>query len=221
MKAKHKKTSERNATAHKCRGRGNQCMKEGDFVAAIEHYDEGLEYKRDCKALWTNKALAEIKVFRWHDAIASCNKVIEYSEIFEDGFTKSADACFKAFVRRATALRALHKWDEALEDLEDALKLFPKDREARSLYEKTKLAIEEAKNAKQLQEAGEDKPAKASSEGTESTETSGTHGQSTSPPVASDVTNVRSDGSVRVEIEESDEEDEAVPAASAESLAGL
>merc|ERR1719171_2243455 len=144
MKAKHKKTSERNATAHKCRERGNQCMKEGDFVGAIENYEEGLEYRRDLKAIWTNKALAEIKVFRWHDAITSCNKVIEYSEIFEDGFTRSADACFKAFTRRATALRALHKWDEALEDLEDALNLFPKDKEARDLEGKTRAAVDEA-----------------------------------------------------------------------------
>merc|ERR1719334_2011751 len=127
-------------------------MKEGDYVGAIEHYDEGLEYKRDSKALWTNKALAELKVFRWHDAIASCNKVIEYSEIFEEGFTRSADACFKAFTRRAQALRALHKWDEALQDLEDALKLFPKDKEARDLRDKTKAAFEEAAKAKDLQE---------------------------------------------------------------------
>merc|ERR1719478_50371 len=136
MKAKHKKTCERAQTANKCRERGNECMKEGDFVGAIEHYDEGLEYRRDIKALWTNKALAEIKVFRWHDAIASCNKVIEYAEIFEDGFKKSADACFKAFMRRGTALRGLQKWDEALEDFEDALKLFPKDQEAKTLYDK-------------------------------------------------------------------------------------
>lgn len=39
-------------------------MSEGDYVGAIENYDEGLEYRRDCKALWTNKALAELKVFR-------------------------------------------------------------------------------------------------------------------------------------------------------------
>jgi len=148
IKAKHKKTSERYLTANRCKERGNQFMKEGDFVGAIEHYEEALEYRRDLKAIWTNKALAEIKVFRWHDAIASCNKVIEYSEIFEDGFTKSADACFKAFMRRATALRALHKWEEALEDLEDALKLFPKDKDALSLLEKTKLAIKEAEQAK-------------------------------------------------------------------------
>merc|ERR1719321_1346375 len=140
IKSRHKKLADKAITAGKCKERGNQCMKEGDFVGAIEHYEEGLEYRRDIKAIWTNKALAEIKVFRWHDAIASCNKVIEYAEIFEDGFTKNADACFKAFVRRATALRALQKWEEALEDIEDALKLFPKDREARDLYSKTKLA---------------------------------------------------------------------------------
>jgi len=122
-------------------------MKEGDFLGAIENYEEGLEYRRDDKALWTNKALAELKIFRWHDAITSCNKVIEYSEIFEDGFTKSADACFKAFTRRAQALRALHRWEDAVADLEDAVKLFPKDREAQDLLVKTKSAREEAKAA--------------------------------------------------------------------------
>lgn len=144
MKARNKKQLERSKTSRKCRERGNICMRDGDFVGAIESYEEGLEYRRDDKALWTNKALAETKMYRWHDAIASCNKVIEYSEIFEDGFTKSADACFKAFTRRAIALRALHRWDEAVEDLKDAAKLFPKDKEARDLLEKTKAASEEA-----------------------------------------------------------------------------
>lgn len=160
LKARHKKGSERAKTAEKCRLRGNQCMAEGDFTGAIEHYEEGLEYKRDSKVLWTNKALAEVKVFRWHDAIASCNKVIEYSEIFEGGFTKSADSCFKAFIRRALALRALHKWEEALMDIEDALKLLPKDREARDLYEKTTAAAEEARRVRALVEKGTDKETK-------------------------------------------------------------
>merc|ERR1711972_523068 len=57
MKQRNKKQSERTQTANKCRDRGNQCMKEGDFVGAIENYEEGLEYRRDMKALWTNKAL--------------------------------------------------------------------------------------------------------------------------------------------------------------------
>ena len=39
---------------------------------------------------------------------------------------KSADANFKAFTRRAQALRGLHRWDDALNDLEDALAICPR-----------------------------------------------------------------------------------------------
>lgn len=201
LKQRRKKGVEKAFTAEKCRERGNQCMKDGDYVGAIENYDEGLEYKRDSKALWTNKALAELKVFRWRDAINSCNKVIEYAEIFEDGFTKSADSCFKAFMRRAAALRALHKWSEALLDLEDALKLFPKDKEAHDLYEKTKAACDEERQVKSQQEQQEDQELPREP-----------------APVAT--------GPVRVEIEESEDEEEeealrAVPRVHANSLGGL
>lgn len=220
MKARHKKTFERNRTADKCRERGNQCMKENDFVGAIEHYEDGLSYRRDTKAIWTNKALAELKVFRWHDAIASCNKVIEYAEIFEDGFTKSADACFKAFMRRAAALRALQKWDEALEDLEDAVKIFPKDKEARNLCEKTRAAAEEAKRAKHLQETD----GNASDRGESPSATAG-YAEDAAPEAPEAVSppesQVQSNGPVRVEIEESDEEDDIPQEANPDSLAGL
>ena len=47
IKQRHKKQSEKAITAEKCRQRGNQCMKEGDFVGAIEHYDEGLGQKNN------------------------------------------------------------------------------------------------------------------------------------------------------------------------------
>eukprot|EP00421_Protoceratium_reticulatum_P021651 CAMPEP_0168388320 /NCGR_PEP_ID=MMETSP0228-20121227/16392_1 /TAXON_ID=133427 /ORGANISM="Protoceratium reticulatum, Strain CCCM 535 (=CCMP 1889)" /LENGTH=988 /DNA_ID=CAMNT_0008401567 /DNA_START=24 /DNA_END=2990 /DNA_ORIENTATION=+ len=195
MKSRRKKAVDRAGTAEKFRQRGNRCMRESDFVGAIEQYEEGLEYRRDCKALWTNKALAELKVFRWRDAIESCNKVIEYAEIFEDGFDKSADACFKAFMRRATALRALHMWSEAVADLEEALQLFPSDKEARDMLEKTRAADKEALGLRDgaTVAAG---PASAS------------------PP-----------GPVRVEIEESEDEEDAdalrAAPAHAGSLAGL
>eukprot|EP00435_Cladocopium_sp_Y103_P072466 s448_g40.t1 len=188
LKDRKKKQFDKAKTAEKCRQRGNQCMTEGDYVGAIEHYDEGLEYRRDSKALWTNKALAELKVFRWHDAIASCNKVIEYSEIFEDGFKKSEDANFKAFTRRAQALRGLHRWEDALNDLEDALSIFPRNKEALDLLEKTKQACEDAKKARGIEavEAAEAVAAEAS------------------PDVSAE--------GVRVEIEESDEETPATEA---------
>jgi len=208
MKQKQKKTSERTQTANKCRERGNQCMKESDFIGAIEHYEEALEYSRSMKAVYTNKALAQIKIFRYHDAIASCNKVIEYAEIFEDGFTKSPDACFKAFIRRATALRALQKWDEALEDIEDALKICPKDKDALTLYEKTKTACDESKAVQEQQTAPpatDDAPEPA--------------GEPASASPAEP--EVKSEGPVRVEIEESDEEEDVVSAPNPESLGSM
>jgi len=39
---------------------------------------------------------------------------------------KSEDANFKAFTRRAQALRGLHRWEDALNDLEDALSIYPR-----------------------------------------------------------------------------------------------
>mmetsp|Transcript_13849 Transcript_13849/g.30537 ORF Transcript_13849/g.30537 Transcript_13849/m.30537 type:complete len:1088 (-) Transcript_13849:137-3400(-) len=202
IKERHRKADEKAKTAERCRERGNQCMKDGDFVGAIEHYDEGLEYKRDNKSLWTNKALAELKVFRWHDAIASCNKVIEYSEIFEDGFNKSADACFKAFMRRAAALRALHRWAEAVEDLQDALKIFPKDKDAKDLLEKTQLALQESKKAEEI---GDEAPIK----------------EAPKPDTTVEIEEVP-EGPVRVEIEEeSSDEEEEVPKAAGRANSAL
>ncbi|CAJ1395632.1 unnamed protein product [Effrenium voratum] len=185
LKERKRKQSEKNLTAERCRQRGNQCMKEGDYVGAIENYEEGLEYRRDCKALWTNKALAEVKVFRWHDAIGSCNKVIEYAEIFEEGFAKSADACFKAFTRRATALRGLHKWEDALNDLEDALTIFPKNKEAQDLLEKTKLACQQARNGETCEDRRqeeEDGPVRVEIEESDESEAEGPEAESIDAP---------------------------------------
>merc|ERR1719421_1974394 len=143
IKERNKKRRDKALTAERFREKGNLCMKEHDYVGAIENYEEGLEYWKDNKALWNNKALAELKVYRYADAVASASRTLEIAEIFEDGFTKSKDACFKAFLRRATGLRGLQKWSEALADLKDALELEPKDKEARALHAKTKDAVEE------------------------------------------------------------------------------
>lgn len=223
MHDRKKKSVEKQRTSNKCRERGNESMKSGDFTCAIDHYAEGLEYTRADKKLWTNKALAEIKVFRWHDAVASCNKVIEYSEIFEEGFTKSRDSCFKAFTRRATALRALHRWDEALEDLDDALKLFPKDKDALNLRRKTQVAVEEHKQAQRLQEQSpsanksqtEEPPVdeKPTPDGIAAAKMPA---QAEHPPIPkTSAPQLRPDGSVRIEIEESDGESEQEEAARA------
>lgn len=150
MKQRNNKRVERAKTGERCKQRGNEAMAEGDYVGAIEHYEEGLEFDRGKKQLWTNKALAEIKCYRYRDAVASCSKVLEYIEIFEEGFKRSPDLAFKALTRRATALRGIQKWSEALEDLKEALDIYPKNKEARTLYEKTRAARNEAVRARQM-----------------------------------------------------------------------
>jgi hypothetical protein len=48
---------------------------------------------------------------KYRKAINDCTKVIEYAEIFEDGFTTSRESCFKAFIRRATALKERKEYE--------------------------------------------------------------------------------------------------------------
>jgi hypothetical protein len=73
---RNKKRQGRVNTALKCKERGNTLLAAGDYVGAINEYVDGLGYARDMKALWTNKALAEIKIGRFDAAIGSCSKVM-------------------------------------------------------------------------------------------------------------------------------------------------
>jgi len=204
MKQRNSKRTERMKTAERCNQRGNDAMKEADYIGAVEHYEEGLEFDRSKKKLWTNKALAEIKCYRYRDAVASCSKVLEYIGIFEEGFKRSPDLSFKALTRRATALRGLQKWSEALEDLKDALQIdgYQKNKEACLLYEKTKAARDEAVRARQLQYREQEKQEGADElyELDSETSTAVDADEKTSQPT----------GPIRVEIEESSDEEQEV-----------
>jgi tetratricopeptide (TPR) repeat protein len=120
-RAKKRKLDRINAESWK--NKGNDAMKNQDFKKAVEYYSEGLDiikvrlflYKKikclylnyilikyflflkDIKPLWTNRALAYIKLRKFKKAIDDCTRVIEYAECFEDGFEKSRDFCFKVF----------------------------------------------------------------------------------------------------------------------------
>jgi len=66
-------------------------------------YTFGLDYCKDMKALWTNRALAYIKLGKFKKAIRDCTRILEYCEVFEDGYTKSSNFTFKAWMRKAFA----------------------------------------------------------------------------------------------------------------------
>lgn len=108
-------------------------MKEGDFEKAVLWYSEALDLVKDNMSLWTNRALAWIKLKYFKKAIKDCSRVLEYCECFEDGYEKSRDSCFKAFIRRSLANKERKNIREAKEDIEQALKLFPQDKDALNL----------------------------------------------------------------------------------------
>ena len=70
-------------------------MAKQDYKEAAELYSKGLDAFKDIKALWTNRALAYIKLKKYAKAIEDCTRVLDYCECFEEGYTKSADSAFK------------------------------------------------------------------------------------------------------------------------------
>ena len=79
--------------------------------------------------------------------IDDCTRLIEYNEVFNDGFTKERDLCFKGFMRRCQALRGLKDFELALKDLEEAGKLYPEDKDVEKLR---KLTLEDMELEKRI-----------------------------------------------------------------------
>ena len=102
-------------------------MREGDYKLASEHYTLALEHLRDIKSIYTNRALAYIKLRKFKKAEEDCTRVVDYIECFEKGFTESPDLAFKALARRALARKELNRLDAAAADIRQALLLFPAD----------------------------------------------------------------------------------------------
>jgi len=61
--------------------------------------------------------------------IDDATRILEYCEVFHDGFTRERDLCYKAFMRRAQAFRGQKDYELALKDLESAGVLFPEDKD--------------------------------------------------------------------------------------------
>lgn len=79
----------------------NKFMQEKNYEKAIEKYSEAMDIKKDFKILYTNRALAYIKVEKYEEAMKDCTKLLDFVECFENGYMKSKNVTFKAFLRRA------------------------------------------------------------------------------------------------------------------------
>ena len=103
--------------------KGNEALKKGLYKSAKHHYTEAMEHKKDLMPLYTNRALAALKLEEPQLAIDDCSRVLEYCEVFDDGYTKQADICYKAFMRRGQALKFQKDFKLAHEDFLEAKKL--------------------------------------------------------------------------------------------------
>lgn len=109
--------------------KGNDLLKRGCYKTAIKAYSDAMELRKDMLALYTNRALARIKVEDFTGAIDDCTKILEYCEVFHEGFDREKNLCFKAFMRRCQAMRGIKDYELALKDLDEAEKLISDDKD--------------------------------------------------------------------------------------------
>eukprot|EP01022_Parablepharisma_sp_SALTPOND_P007792 TRINITY_DN132_c0_g1_i1.p4 TRINITY_DN132_c0_g1~~TRINITY_DN132_c0_g1_i1.p4 ORF type:complete len:322 (-),score=42.64 TRINITY_DN132_c0_g1_i1:4406-5371(-) len=137
-----KRRRENRRQAEEIKDRGNDYMKKGKYKAAYKKYTQAIELSRDYFILYTNRALASLKMEKWNDVVEDCTKVLDYCECFDEGYTKHKDLCYKALLRRAAALQGMKKLDLAKKDVEEALNLFPNMEEPTKLLKRINEDIE-------------------------------------------------------------------------------
>lgn len=86
--------------ANEFKEKGNAALKKGCYKTAIKYYTDALELRKDLMPIYTNRALAKLKIEDFEGVIDDCTRVLEYNEVFHDGFQKEKDSCFKALIRR-------------------------------------------------------------------------------------------------------------------------
>jgi tetratricopeptide (TPR) repeat protein len=68
--------------------KGNEAMKRGLYKSAKQHYSDALEIKKDALQLYTNRALVCLRLEQPQQVIDDCSRVIEYCEVFDNGYDK-------------------------------------------------------------------------------------------------------------------------------------
>ena len=74
--------------AEECKEKGNLAMKRGLYKTANKHYTDAFEHRKDILPIYTNRALARLKLELGQEAIDDCTRVLEYCDVFDDGFEK-------------------------------------------------------------------------------------------------------------------------------------
>ncbi len=103
--------------------KGNVHFKKGDYRKALICYTKAIGIDFENPILFTNRAMALIKMERWQDAIQDCTAAISMD-----------NKAVKAYWRRGIARRELGELKDALEDLRMANVLDPLNKSIRDDY---------------------------------------------------------------------------------------
>lgn len=93
---------------------------QGDFPSAIKEYDEAIARNPDDGKLYSNRAACYTKLMEFDRAITDCNESIRLEPTF-----------IKGYLRKANALVAMQKHQEAMSVYRKALELEPDNQEAK------------------------------------------------------------------------------------------
>ena len=95
LEERMKKKEEDRKVALEMKAEGNDYLAKRDYFKAIESYTLGMQRMKDMKELYTNRALAYLKLGNYEKCIEDCSYMLEFTEIFEKGYEKSANLCLK------------------------------------------------------------------------------------------------------------------------------
>jgi len=112
------------AAADALRLQGNEAFGAARYEEAVGLYTDGLGHAPRSALLYSNRALALLKLHAYDEAEEDCDAALSIDA-----------ASVKALLRRAQARHALAKYEGALEDLELALEQEPRNSAARSLMQ--------------------------------------------------------------------------------------
>ncbi|KAL3884297.1 hypothetical protein ACJMK2_024445 [Sinanodonta woodiana] len=94
---------------------GNAEFRQGNYETAVEHYTKALEIFKNSTALWTNRAMAYIRLQKYDKALDDC-----------DWALKVQHNCVKAHIHKGKAYVGLKQYDAARKCYNQALEIDPK-----------------------------------------------------------------------------------------------
>ncbi|WIA37496.1 hypothetical protein OEZ86_014410 [Tetradesmus obliquus] len=122
--------------AEKAKARGNEAFKAGRFMEAIKAYSEALKLHPGHPVYANNRAMAYLKVFRWHGAVGACvGRFMEAIKVYSEALklhpghpvyaNNRAMAYLKVFRWHGAVGPCVGRFMEAIKAYSEALKLHP------------------------------------------------------------------------------------------------